>query len=150
MFLMFSGRCQKCYFSYDNARIRVQRVSLGEQNPVYSKFSKPERACESNDYEKQPHIHLQDTEMHQASNNLCNGTCSLTLSSHLESTFGWWQSSFGILQVLSETFSCMGHPGKRPLSGLALSDRRTVSLCSHLHQVHRTQRGFALPLDQGG
>lgn len=26
--------------------------------------------------------------MHQASNNLCNGTCSLTLSSHLKSSFG--------------------------------------------------------------
>lgn len=102
------------FLSHGNTGVRVQRVSLWEQNPVYCKFSKPERTCKSNDYEKQPHIHLQDTEMHQTSKNLCDETCSLTLSSHLQSTFGWWQSSFGTLQVLCETFSCIGHSGKRP------------------------------------
>ena len=60
------------------------------------------------------HIHRQDRKMYQARNNLCNGTCSLTLSSHLERTFCWWQSSFGVRQVLTKMFSSMGHPGKRP------------------------------------
>lgn len=55
-----------------------------------------------------PDACVQDTGMHQASDNLCNSTCSLTLSSHFESTLGWRQ--------------------KRPLSSPALSNT-TVLLC---------------------
>lgn len=114
MFLIFSGRCQKCHFSF---HIITQESGFSvfhyeTKTQFILRLANLKGLAKVNDYEKQPGVYLQDTEMHQASNSLCNRTCSLTLSHHLESTMCWWHSSFGILQVLSETFSCLGHPGE--------------------------------------
>lgn len=132
VFLMFSGRCQEMllFFSHGNTRIGVQRVSL-ENKTQFILSSVNLKGLAKVMIIRSNHTFTYKTQRcTRQVITFAMGLAPSLFQATSKAVFGWWRSSFGILQVLPETFSCVGHPGKRPLSGPALSDRTTVLLCS--------------------
>lgn len=115
MFLIFSGRCQKCHFSF---HIITQESGFSvfhyeTKTQFILRLVNLKGLAKVNDYEKQPGVYLQDMEMHQASNSLCNGTCSLALSLLKAQCVGG-TAALGYCRFYPKLSAAWDTQGKRP------------------------------------